>query len=135
MSHVSHSNALFPSWTDNICFFILLFWTILFPHGLMVVILCYICNNGIFRYCRATFQKTNNSNQSPLEEFIEVKSLINVLIALLTFCCKLHDKYYPSIKVHNSEAHNLHQLKFLLSNPILHSKNHCTICTWIRNEI
>ena len=66
---------------------------------------------------------------SPLEEFIEVKSLINVLIALLTFCCKLHDKYYPSIKVHISEAHNLHQLKFLLSNPILHSKNHCSICT------
>ena len=86
-------------------------------------------------YCHATFQKTNNSNQSPLEEFIEVKSLVNVLIALLTFCCKLHDKYYPSIKVHLSEAHNLHQLKFLLSNPILHSKNHCTICTWIQHEI
>ena len=64
-------------------------------HVVSLVILCYICNSGNFRYCRATFQKTNNSNQSPLEEFIEVKSLINDLIALLTFCCKLHDKYYP----------------------------------------
>ena len=82
-------------------------------------------------YCHAIFQKTNNHNQSSLEEFIKVKSLINVLIALLNFRCKLHDKYYPSIKVHISEAHNLHQLKFLLSNPILHSKNYCTICTFM----
>ena len=33
---------------------------------------------------------------------VKVKSLINVLIALLTFRCKLHDKYYPRIKLHIS---------------------------------
>ena len=78
-------------------------------------------------YCHAIFQKTNNNNQSPLEEFIMVWSLINVLIALLTFRCKLHDKYYHSIKVHTSEAHIIWNSSF--QTPFYVAKVIARICT------